>query len=83
MKPKLIVCDGEARSQHAWSRYLGGSHTLVNKRILVYGWPACRAATLPVNVAMSAAQKLGWRARALRRLVFIGGVFRPKQRSRR
>lgn len=81
MKPSLITCDGETRSQHGWGRYLGASHALVNKRIRQYGWPACRAATLPVNAAMSAGQKLSWRRRALRRLVYLGGVFRPKRRG--
>lgn len=82
MRPKLIACDGAVRSQHAWSRHLGGSHALVNKRITMYGWPACRAATMPVNVALSAAQKASWRQRARRRLVLIGGVFRLRRERR-
>lgn len=83
MRPKLIACDGEVRSQRAWSRHLGGSGALVNERIRQYGWPACRAATLPVNVALSAAQKRSWRAKALRRLVRLGGVFRPRGKATR
>lgn len=78
LRPKIIRCDGEVRSQRGWARYLGASGTTVCLR-LKRGWPACRAATMPVNIAISAQMKRSWRARALRRLVRIGGVLRPKR----
>ena len=81
LRPKIIQCDGEVHSQRGWARVLGASGATVCLR-LKRGWPACRAATMPVNAAISAAVKLSWRLRALRRLVRVGGRLRLKQRSR-
>lgn len=51
--PKIIVCDGVARSQAGWAREELGCRSylvnLVNVRIRMLGWPPCKAATMPVK----------------------------------
>ena len=75
--PKPITCGGETKSQGRWAKETGGRKNIVRERIK-NGWLKCKAATMPVNEKLSAAQKLVGRKRALLRVVRKHGVFVPR-----
>ena len=77
---KPITCDGETKLQSVWGRELGGTRWLVSNRINQLKWPACKAATMPLNLKISSASKLAAKRRAMQRVVLRRGLLRPKAR---